>query len=120
MPDVVARGRTAHLHASSALGRLPGPSGERSLALFRHGTLTVKLYAPRGHDPQTPHTLDEVYMIASGTGVFFDGTTRQPFGPGDLIFVAAGVPHHFEDFTADLAVWVMFYGPEGGEPDTAT
>jgi hypothetical protein len=32
------------------------------------------------------------------------------------MFVAAGVEHRFEDFTDDLAVWVMFYGPEGGEP----
>jgi hypothetical protein len=22
---------------------------------------------------------------------------------------------HFEDFTEDLAVWVVFYGPPGGE-----
>lgn len=116
MPDDVTRGQTALLHATDALSRLPGPKGERSVALFRHGTLTVKLYAPRGHDPQTPHTLDELYVVESGTGTFFDGTTRQAFGPGDLIFVAAGVPHRFENFTDDLAVWVMFYGPEGGEP----
>ena len=30
----------------------------------------------------------------------------------------AGVTHRFEEFTDDLAVWVFFYGPEGGEaPD---
>ncbi len=27
----------------------------------------------------------------------------------------AGVVHRFEEFTDDLAVWVVFYGPEGGE-----
>jgi hypothetical protein len=31
------------------------------------------------------------------------------------MFVAAGVEHRFEDFSADLAVWVIFYGPPGGE-----
>jgi hypothetical protein len=31
------------------------------------------------------------------------------------MFVAAGTEHHFEDFTDDLAVWVAFYGPPGGE-----
>jgi len=31
------------------------------------------------------------------------------------MFVAAGVEHHFEDFTEDLAIWVIFYGPPGGE-----
>jgi hypothetical protein len=25
------------------------------------------------------------------------------------------VEHRFEQFSQDLAVWVMFYGPEGGE-----
>jgi hypothetical protein len=29
--------------------------------------------------------------------------------------VPAGVEHRFEEFTEDLAVWVIFYGPEGGE-----
>jgi len=29
--------------------------------------------------------------------------------------VAAGVEHHFEDFTEDLTVWVIFYGSKGGE-----
>jgi hypothetical protein len=25
------------------------------------------------------------------------------------------VEHRFEDFSDDLAVWVIFYGPDGGE-----
>jgi hypothetical protein len=29
--------------------------------------------------------------------------------------VPAGVEHRFEGFTDDLVVWVVFYGPEGGE-----
>jgi mannose-6-phosphate isomerase-like protein (cupin superfamily) len=40
---------------------------------------------------------------------------REPFEAGDLMFIAAGTEHHFEDFTEDLAVWVVFYGPAGGE-----
>lgn len=35
--------------------------------------------------------------------------------PGDFLFVPAGVEHRFEEFTDDLAVWVVFYGPDGGE-----
>ena len=41
--------------------------------------------------------------------------SRADFGPGDVLFVPAGVTHRFENFTADLTVWVVFYGPEGGE-----
>lgn len=105
----------AHLRVADALSRLPGPAGERFVELFRHGTLVVEIYAPRGTDLQMPHTRDEVYVVAAGTGTFFDGEDRHPFAPGDLLFVPAGVPHRFEDFTDDFAVWVMFYGPEGGE-----
>jgi hypothetical protein len=45
--------------AGEAQARLPESQRERSIALFQHGTLTVKLYAPRGTDPQTPHTRDD-------------------------------------------------------------
>jgi mannose-6-phosphate isomerase-like protein (cupin superfamily) len=103
------------LTVADALARLPGPAGERYVELFRHGTLSVELYAPRGHDPQTPHTRDEVYVVVTGRGEFVNDGARQRFGPGDLLFLPAQVEHRFENFTDDLAVWVVFYGPEGGE-----
>jgi mannose-6-phosphate isomerase-like protein (cupin superfamily) len=95
--------------------RLPGPAGERFAVAFERGTLSLELYAPRGHDPQKPHTRDEVYVVVSGTGSFSCGSSREVFGPGDVLFVPAGVEHRFEGFTDDLTVWVIFYGPEGGE-----
>jgi mannose-6-phosphate isomerase-like protein (cupin superfamily) len=103
------------LTVTEALARLPGPAGERYVELFQHGTLSVELYAPRGRDPQDPHTRDEVYVVVQGSGQFRNGDVRHPFGPGDLLFVPAGVVHRFENFSDDLAVWVVFYGPEGGE-----
>lgn len=103
------------LSLERALARLPGPAGERYAEVFRHGSLSVEVYAPRGTDPQTPHTRDEVYVVMRGTGWFVNGDARDRFGPGDVLFVPAGVVHRFEDFTDDLAVWVFFYGPEGGE-----
>jgi mannose-6-phosphate isomerase-like protein (cupin superfamily) len=101
---------------AQGLGRLPGSQGERYVELFQHGSLSVELYAPRGTDPQTPHTRDEVYVVIEGSGSFRNGTERHRFERGDVLFVAAGVEHRFEEFTDDLAVWVFFYGPEGGEP----
>ncbi len=109
--------KIAHLYPSDGLGRLPGPSGERYTKLFTHGSMEVEFYAPRGTDPQTPHKRDELYVVAAGQGTFWDGMTRRPFTTGDLLFVAAGVPHRFEEFTDDFAAWVIFYGPEGGETD---
>lgn len=95
--------------------RLPGPAGERSTMVFEHGTLTVKVYAPRGEDLQTPHTRDEVYVVIRGSGTFVHGESRESFRPDDFLFAAAGHPHRFEDFTDDLLLWVLYYGPEGGE-----
>jgi mannose-6-phosphate isomerase-like protein (cupin superfamily) len=97
------------------LKRLPTAEGKRFITAFAHGTLSVELYAPRGVDPQMPHTRDEVYIVVQGEGFFVNGPVRHPFGPGDLLFVAAGVEHRFEEFSDDLGVWVIFYGPEGGE-----
>ena len=88
------------------------------MTLLEHGSLAVELYAPRGVDSQQPHTRDELYVVAQGTGEFVNGDVREQFGPGDVLFVPAGVVHRFENFTDDFAVWVMFYGPEGGEAET--
>lgn len=103
------------VHLAEALSRLPRPDGGRSVPVLEHGTLVVKLYAPRGEDPQQPHTRDEVYVVAQGCGTFFFEDERTPFEKGDVLFAPAGSRHRFEDFTDDLAVWVLFYGPEGGE-----
>jgi mannose-6-phosphate isomerase-like protein (cupin superfamily) len=91
------------------------PPGRLSAQVFTHGSLELRWYAPQGVDPQTPHGRDEVYIVASGSGWFRRGGERFPFTTGDALFVAAGVTHRFEDFTADFGTWVMFYGPEGGE-----
>jgi len=109
------RGEKAHISIADALRKLETVYGVRSVALFEHGSLQVKMYAPRGRDSQPPHARDEIYVVARGGGVFFDGASRRQFQTGDLIFAPAGSQHRFEDFTDDLAVWVMFYGPEGGE-----
>ena len=105
------------INLAEAMRRLPGPQGEKSVLLFEHGSLRVKLYAPRATDDQTPHSQDEIYVIAQGTGEFVCAGARQPFGPHDVLFAGAGVDHRFENFSDDFAVWVFFYGPQGGELD---
>jgi mannose-6-phosphate isomerase-like protein (cupin superfamily) len=54
-------------------------------------------------------------VVARGSGTFVYGDSRHPFSAGDVLFVPAGKPHRFEDFTDDFGTWVIFYGPEGGE-----
>ena len=102
-----------HVPLAEALGKLDGPA--RSVRLFAHGSLQVKMYAPVGIDDQTPHKQDEIYLIARGTGKFTIDGNEMAFGPGDFLFAPAGVPHRFVNFSHDFATWVFFYGPEGGE-----
>jgi mannose-6-phosphate isomerase-like protein (cupin superfamily) len=106
---------TDRLTPEGALAKLTAAGGPEFVTLFRHGSLEVEIYQPIGVDRQQPHKRDEVYVVISGSGQFVRGDTRRPFGPGEVLFVPAGVTHRFEDFTADFATWVFFYGPEGGE-----
>jgi mannose-6-phosphate isomerase-like protein (cupin superfamily) len=100
---------------ADAKNAIPTRDGKLYAELFRHGTLTVEIYAPKGIDLQQPHTRDELYIVVAGRGWCLVEDTRVQFGPGDALFAAAGEVHRFEDFTEDLLVWVVFYGPEGGE-----
>lgn len=113
MSDSSARAAQVSLADALALG--PPPPGNLAVPVFTHGTLAVEMYQPVGHDLQTPHDRDEVYVVTRGHGSFFDGTSRRAVAPGDFLFVAAGQTHRFEDFSDDFAVWVFFYGPSGGE-----
>ena len=110
--------RRATLSGARALLPVPGPDVLRSAAVFQHGTLLLKLYAPTAADHQTPHARDELYIIAAGSGLFVNGDGRHAFGPGDALFVPSGVTHRFEAFTEDFQAWVVFYGPEGGETES--
>ncbi len=103
----------ARIDPADFLHLIPGPAGERSTLVFEHGTLTVKLYAPRGVDLQTPHTRDEAYIVIGGRGTFVRGEERKPFEPNDFLFAPAGLPHRFEDFSDDLLVWVLSTVPKG-------
>jgi uncharacterized protein YjlB len=84
------------------------------IALFKRGDFSVELFAPQDVDIQQPHQQDEVYIVASGSGLFLRGEERVPFAQGDFLFVPAGIPHRFELFSKDFKTWVIFFGPKGG------
>jgi len=87
----------------------PPPAGNLAVPIGRHGSLEAEIYAPIGTDPQAPHDRDEVYVVARGSGLFFDGTERRAVQPGAFIFVPAGQVHRFESFSPDFPVWVFFF-----------
>jgi mannose-6-phosphate isomerase-like protein (cupin superfamily) len=107
--------RSGVISFGEAESRIPGPAGERSVLVLERGTLDVRLSIPTPPNEQTPHEQDEIYVIVRGRGVLVHGGRRDPFEQGDMLFVAAGVEHHYEDFSADLALWRVFYGVRGGE-----
>lgn len=88
-------------------------SDERYAEVMRRGALSAGVYAPHKTDDQDPHEEDEFYVVLNGSGFFVVGEDREPFGPGDLLFVEAGVRHHFEGFTPDFAVWAIFCPSSG-------
>lgn len=100
---------------TDALAMIPTADGKPFAIVFEHGTLSVEIFSPRGVDTQQPHTRDEVYVVVRGRAEFLNDGVRENVHEGDLLFVPAGVVHRFENFSDDFAVWVMFYGPEGGE-----
>jgi len=89
----------------------PLTPGRLSKLAFDTGEIELRYYAPQGVDHQTPHTRDELYFVVSGSGMFVREAQRVPFGPGEVLFAAAGEVHRFVEFSPDFAAWVLFYGP---------
>ena len=104
-----------------AFARIPGavtakwPQGEPFTDVIRHGSMIVKIFAPRGKDHQTPHEQDELYLIKSGRALFVLNEKSEAVEPGDVLFIPAGAPHHFEQMSSDFVAWAVFWGPAGGE-----
>ena len=105
----------------NALSQLPlpatpvWPEGVWDKTLFAHGTMSVIIFTPRGHDYQTKHGQDELYIVIKGSGTLLIEGSRREFVEGDVLFVAAETEHRFLDFTQDLITWAIFWGPPGGE-----
>ncbi|HMA33261.1 MAG TPA: cupin domain-containing protein [Chloroflexia bacterium] len=77
---------------------------------LRVPALSMGLYVlPAGAaDGQQPHSEDEVYYVVAGRAqIQVDGADRA-VQAGSVVFVAAGVPHHFHTIDEALQVLVFF------------
>jgi len=108
--DLNDRMRIAMPETGELLAKVPEPFA----VLFKRGDLSVELLAPHEVDTQQPHEQDEIYIVVAGKGVLRRGADRVPFGPGDFLFVPAGVPNAFETFGGEFQTWVILFGPRGG------
>jgi mannose-6-phosphate isomerase-like protein (cupin superfamily) len=97
--------------SAAEMAAAPLPPGRLSKLAFDTGEVELRLYAPVGADNQVPHERDELYVVVHGNGTFVRESERVDFTPGDVLFAAAGEHHRFVDFSGDLTLWVLFYGP---------
>ena len=90
-------------------------SRHRYLGFLRVPDVSVGLYAlpAGGVDPQQPHTEDEVYYVIGGRATIRAGGEDRPLKPGSIVYVKAGVEHHFHSIVEDLSVLVFFAPAEG-------
>ncbi len=97
------------------LAKLPLPANEKwkngvfDIEPFSKGNVSLVFFAPRETDFQTFHEEDEFYFIVRGKGELVIENERFSCETGDAFFVAANVPHHFENFTEDFATWAIFF-----------
>ncbi len=103
--------------AAFALADLVGrrPLSQPYLEFVRTPDLSLGLYvlSPGEVDAQQPHAEDEAYVVLGGRARFTAGPETRSVGPGDTLFVGAGVPHRFHDITDELRLIVVFGPAEG-------
>jgi mannose-6-phosphate isomerase-like protein (cupin superfamily) len=96
--------------------RMQAEGGRPYLEFLREASMSIGLYVlpASGVDGQSPHAEDEAYVVMSGRGRFTAGDETRDVWAGDVLFVGAGVPHHFHDITDELHLIVLFAPPETG------
>ncbi len=88
------------------------PDGHGYLDFLSSDRLSVG-YAiwPAGvSDRQQPHAEDEVYHVVQGRATIQVAEDEMPVQAGSVIYVAAGVEHHFHSIEEELRV-VVFWAP---------
>ena len=100
--------------AIDELARHRQESDSRSFEFLRSDSLSLTVYElpAGGVDEQSPHNEDEVYYVVSGRATYRQEDDRRPVSPGDVIFVAARIPHRFEKIEEDLTLLVFFAPPK--------
>jgi mannose-6-phosphate isomerase-like protein (cupin superfamily) len=90
-------------------------SGEPWLEFLSTSTLRTGLYVlpAGGTDHQTPHKEDEVYHVVAGRAILDVDGESHPVRAGSIVYVRAGVPHHFHTIQEELEV-VVFFARGGG------
>ena len=91
-------------------------TGRAYLEFLRVSALSMGLYVlpAGGQDAQQPHGEDEVYYVLRGQATLRVGAEERPAQAGALLYVPAGVPHHFHTIEEELTALVFFAPAESG------
>ncbi len=82
------------------------------LEVLSEDSMSVELAQYPNPHPKTPHSMDELYVVLSGSGMAQVGTERFPIEEGDVVYVEQGVEHDFFDIEDELTALVIFTGGE--------
>lgn len=91
------------------------PEGVWDVEAFRHGSMSLIFFSPKGNDYQTSHDQDELYIVLKGSGTLEIEGQPTDFQAGDVLFVPANRYHRFIRFEEGIEMWAVFYGAVGGE-----
>jgi mannose-6-phosphate isomerase-like protein (cupin superfamily) len=80
------------------------------LEFLRVPAMSAGLYEleANAEDPQTPHSEDEIYYILTGRSQIRIAESDYPVAAGSVVFVPAGVEHHFHSIEVALSILVFF------------
>ena len=101
----------------TGLGELLAEHGDATYReVLRVPVLSLGVFtaAPGHDDVQSPHEVDEVYVVVAGRAVLEVDGVRTDVETGSVAYVPPHVPHRFVDVTEDLRVVVVFVPPGPG------
>jgi len=104
------RPKAAAFDLAELAARRAAKGSDPWLEFLSTSTLRTGLYVlpAGGADHQTPHREDEVYHVVAGRAVLDVDGESHPVHPGSILYVRAGVPHHFHSIEEELRVVVFF------------
>ncbi len=79
-----------------------------SVPSMRFGMYSLPLAA--GGDQALTHDLDELNIVVNGRSAFQMGDETIAIEPGTIIYVPAGIPHHFHTLSEDIDVLILWNG----------
>ena len=109
---ILGQGR-APLTATFDLNTLLAERGEGAapwLPFLDLPSMLVGVYVVAADDRAThqPHALDEVYYAVRGRGQLSVAGEERAVAPGTVLYVPAGVSHHFREIEEELTLLVFF------------